>query len=319
MNLRGKIVRRIQARHADLPLPISINRKCVYILPTPFGLFYAAVVLIILFGSLNYNNNLGLILSFTLIGIGLLAAVQTQKNLTGMLLVAVTPRPSFAGDECLFRLRFINQQRAAKQDILVEAGDSQSALTLEANREAEVRLHRPCPTRGWRSLGMVKISTEFPFGLFRSWSWVGSTTACLIYPHPETNPPPPPIGGRSGGRGLATVGDEEFEGLRDFQPGDPMRLIAWKAVAHTNTLKSKTFSTPTQPELDFQWETAGTLDDERKLSRLCAWICLAANQDRRYRLALPDQVIGPAIGEQHRDQCLKQLALQPGFAGQGRV
>ena len=45
------------------PLPIVIDRRRVYILPTGFGLFLGLMLCAMLLGGLNYNNNPALLLA----------------------------------------------------------------------------------------------------------------------------------------------------------------------------------------------------------------------------------------------------------------
>ena len=44
-------------RHRNEPLPITLNQRRVYIIPSGFGLFFALMMVVILAGALNYNNN----------------------------------------------------------------------------------------------------------------------------------------------------------------------------------------------------------------------------------------------------------------------
>ena len=54
--LRARVIR----RHGRDSLPISINRRRIYILPTRFGLMLAAILAAMLIAGLNYNSNLAL-------------------------------------------------------------------------------------------------------------------------------------------------------------------------------------------------------------------------------------------------------------------
>ena len=44
-------------------LPILLHRHRIYVLPTRFGLMFSAVLLVMLLGALNYNNNPALLLT----------------------------------------------------------------------------------------------------------------------------------------------------------------------------------------------------------------------------------------------------------------
>ena len=50
-------------------LPVTISRNRIYVLPTGFGLFLGAMLLTMLVGGLNYNNNPALLLVFLLAGV----------------------------------------------------------------------------------------------------------------------------------------------------------------------------------------------------------------------------------------------------------
>lgn len=47
-------------------LPVALDRRRIYVLPTRFGLFFAALVFTMLLGALNYNNNPALLLALLL-------------------------------------------------------------------------------------------------------------------------------------------------------------------------------------------------------------------------------------------------------------
>ena len=52
-------------------LPVKLDRRRVYVLPTRFGLFFSALVFAMLLGALNYNNNPALLLALLLGATGL--------------------------------------------------------------------------------------------------------------------------------------------------------------------------------------------------------------------------------------------------------
>ena len=54
--LRARVIR----RHGRDSLPISINRRRIYILPTRFGFMLGGILAAMLVAGLNYNSNLAL-------------------------------------------------------------------------------------------------------------------------------------------------------------------------------------------------------------------------------------------------------------------
>ena len=59
-------------------MPVRFDRRRVYVLPTRFGMFYAALLMAMLLGALNYNNNPALLLGLLLGGAGLASLVAAQ-------------------------------------------------------------------------------------------------------------------------------------------------------------------------------------------------------------------------------------------------
>jgi hypothetical protein len=45
-------------------VPLTLEKRRVYILPTAFGVLFAFFVLVMLLAAMNYNNSLGLALTF---------------------------------------------------------------------------------------------------------------------------------------------------------------------------------------------------------------------------------------------------------------
>lgn len=90
--------------------------------------------------------------------------------------------------------------------------------------------------RGYLRFTGTRITRTDPFGLFRSVSPAAQSDALLVLPRRYTLPELRLEGRRmyhQGGISLASrVGNtDEFVGLRDYRPGDPLRSIHWKSWA----------------------------------------------------------------------------------------
>lgn len=106
----------------------------------------------------------------------------------------------------------------------------------------------------------------------------------------------------------------EFDGVRGYRRGDPMKLVVWKQVAKavargSDDLVSRDTQQAQRYELWLDYATCGHLDPEHKLSRLTAWVLAADKLGSNYGLRLPGREITPAGGEGHKRQCLEALAL----------
>lgn len=90
--------------------------------------------------------------------------------------------------------------------------------------------------RGWLHFCRLHVCREDPFGLFRARKLLDQPDRLLVLPRRYPIPPINLPGGHKyqlGGVSLAShVGQsEEFVGLRDYRPGDPLSKIHWKGFA----------------------------------------------------------------------------------------
>ena len=92
--------------------------------------------------------------------------------------------------------------------------------------------------RGWLHFSRLHIGRDDPLGLFRAHKLLDQSDRLLVLPRRFPIPHIDLPGGhryQRGGVSLAShVGEsEEFVGLRDYRPGDPLRKIHWKGFAKT--------------------------------------------------------------------------------------
>lgn len=295
------------------PLPARFDRRRVYVLPTRFGLFYATLLLTMLVGALNYNNNPALLLALLLVSAGLASLVAAQLQLSGLAIVAFDAEPVPAGMPMPLRLHAQAPAGRVRRGLQVDADDRGQTwlLNLESGRgEADVLL--PTARRGWVDLPRLRVSTVRPLGLARAWGYVWPDTPLLVYPAPEAvGPPLPPGSGDRVQTRLHPSGDDVHH-LRSYRTGDARRAIAWKPSARRDTLLVREYEQPLGAEVLLQWTATAGLAYEARIARLARWVDEAERDGRRYRLDLPGHpAFGPDHGAHHRHACLRALALLP--------
>jgi len=124
-----------------------------------------------------------------------------------------------------------------------------------------------------------------------------------------------PAGGQDGSNTASLQGaSDEYEGVRPWRRGDPLKWVAWKKVARQaaggrDNWVSRDFVLPQGRQIWFDPAQTRLADPERRLSRLCAWVLIAEAQGLDYGLRLPGLEIAPAHGATHRQRCLEALAL----------
>ncbi|WP_222565501.1 DUF58 domain-containing protein [Novilysobacter antarcticus] len=296
------------------PLPVTFDRRRVYVLPTRFGLFYAILVATMLLGGLNYNNNPALLLALLLGGTGLASLVAAQLQLSGLSITTVDAEPVPAGQMMLLHVHakaVDGRTRRGLQVALDPNYDSPVLLDLPLGH-GQAQLLIPTSQRGWLELPRVRIDTRHPLGLARAWSHVWPQTPLLVYPCPETDGPPLPEGSGEDAKARIHPSGEDLHHLRTYRHGDSRRTIAWKPSARHESLLVREYQQPAGADIVLDWHSLAPLPHEARISRLARWVDEAERDGRRYRLALPVQPsIGPSQGPGHRHDCLRALALMP--------
>jgi uncharacterized protein (DUF58 family) len=165
----------------------------------------------------------------------------------------------------------------------------------------------------------VRVTTRFPFGLFRCWTWLHLPLSTLVYPRPVgTMPLPVGPSGREPGAATTDGGRDELRDLRPFRDGDSPRQVAWKAYARGQPLLVKEYAGAAAESLQFDFDALATLDAEARLSQLCRWVLDAEARGQRYALHMPGLRLPADRGAAHLARCLAALALHPGAHEYGR-
>lgn len=293
------------------PLPIVIDRRRVYILPTGFGLFLAAMLGAMMIGGLNYNNNPALLLAFVMIAVAHNSLVAAHLTLSGLRLTALHAEPVHAGQPIVMRMAFEASGNRAREGLELRIGDEEAFLDLAPAERGELRLSLPTRRRGWLDPGRIRLSTVRPFGLARAWSWLRPDTRLLVYPTPEAEGVPLPDPGGDGPSTRTRAHGEQPHHLREYRQGDALRQIAWKATARMDRLMVREYEASAQREIELDWFALGPLAHEARIRRMTRWVLEAERLGSRWRVRLPGTVIGPGRGPEHRHACLRALALMP--------
>lgn len=298
-----------------LPLrdSISLTQRNVYILPTGPGFMLAATLLLLLLTAINYQLNLGYLLTFLLAGSAVVGMHVGHATLRGLTLNLLAPEAQFAGSSATIGIYLQSQRGSIRHGIGLAVLGSGHWLWTDVPALGSTTVHiafQPA-RRGLQRVPSLTAETRFPLGTFRVWTVWRPAAQVLVYPAPEPFPPAlPPGQPRADGaatRHLSASGD--YDGVRAYRRGDPLKLIVWKKAAKADELVSRDAQQLQHQELWLDRQQCGSSDPEQQLSRLCAWVLLAEQQGLDYGLRLGSLEIAPGSGEVHKKRCLEALAL----------
>ena len=293
----------------------TLTQRNIYIVPTRAGLVYAATLAVMLLAAINYQLNLGYVLTFLLAGAGFVSMHLTHGTLRGLTLHLRPPQPGFAGQPLPLEIVLGG---AGKTHHGIGLGFEQAPtrahdvfVDVAAGAQTVAHLSFMPPQRGLHAIPVLRAETRFPFGLFRAWTVWRPAAQVLAWPAPERPaapmPPSPATGGDAAPRKASDSG--EFEGVRAYRRGDAMTRVVWKKVARTGELVSRETSSAQQRELWLDWQTTQITGIEPRLSRLAAWVLAADAAGVAHGLRLPGIEIAPAHGNAQRRRSLDALAL----------
>jgi len=312
MSLRHRFsLKRFFAGEGSEPGPVFLAQRRVYILPSKMGVYFAAMMLIMLLGAVNYNNSLAYVLTFLLASIFFIAILHTYRNLLH-LRVDVGQIPAvFCGEVAQVPVMLDNRHNAARYAVKLQLRGQQHVNTdVVADQWQHTNVPLLTTQRGRYQVPRLTLETGFPLGLFRAWAYVQRDVYYLVYPTPDQyHHLPDESSHHSDMQGDHGHGADDFTGLRNYHAGDSLRHVHWKTVARGQGMYTKQFAGDETIELWLDWGDLPTLDIEVRLSRLTRWVMDASAAQLNYGLRLPGVCIPLGVGLTHQHHCLQALAL----------
>ena len=215
---------------------INLTQRNVFIFPSKTGLAFFVLLLLLLFGAINYQNALIYGIAFLLGSLFLVTILHTYKNLAGLSFEFVSSRPGFVGENIEFQIKVTQPAGSTYAGIQLgwPTGLKQWAHLRHSDSDT-VHLFVPAERRGWMNPGRLLVETHYPLGLLRAWTWIDFGIKTLVYPKPIFEDP---IGKTSTdcdeGTFVQRDGNEDFYEMRSYREGDPIKHIAWRNYARSD-------------------------------------------------------------------------------------
>jgi uncharacterized protein (DUF58 family) len=291
---------------------ILLNHRRIFILPTTRGLGFVILIALLLLIAFVYNNNLAYLLAFLLASIFFITILHTFKSLAGLVLTQGHSQAVFAGEAAGFDITVDNPGRVERFNLQARL-EKIFNFTLAPQEKKCITLYSVTNRRGWHGINTVTLSSTYPLGFFRAWSPLRFTAKTLVYPKPASVELAFP---EAEGQHTQTLqntttnkGSDDFHGLKQYQAGDSIKHIHWKAYAKGQGLLSKQYANGNQSELWLNYDQTPGHNSEERLSQLCRWLIDAEKMGLQYGFTIPGLKIKPNHGQKHFEKCLEALAL----------
>jgi len=171
---------------------VRLARRYIYILPTGVGILLGVVLMLMLLGALNYQNNLALLLTFLTAGVAVVSMFHTWLDLLDLKIAGKGGPPVFAGQEAVFSFVLEEDRMRARADLAICIGKrTTSPIALDRNASCSVDIAVRTTHRGRITADRLRIETRYPLGLFRAWSYPQTHVRVTVYPRPVERGPIP--------------------------------------------------------------------------------------------------------------------------------
>lgn len=307
-------------RHPTNP-ELTLGQRNLYVLPTRAGITLGVILLLLLIGSINFQLNLGFLLTFLLGASAVVGMHVAHRNLRGLRLTLQSDTETFAHQPSAVQVTLHNPLKRHRWGISIRRLEAEPASAVWSDvgpdDTSTVAVSPVFTHRGWQPLEPLLIETWYPLGSVRVWAWWRPSQSVLVYPAPEPHPPELPSAwspqGEQGLQAPVQNPSADWDDWRPYRQGDSLRRVIWKQAARTaqDSRDDWVVRTPSTASGDRLWLDAnrcGLNDPEAQRSRLCAWVLQADSLGLLYGLRLGAIAIEPGAGPEHRRRCLEALA-----------
>ncbi|HWM87015.1 MAG TPA: DUF58 domain-containing protein [Kofleriaceae bacterium] len=290
------------------------------------GRVFLAITIGIGLAAINTGNNLLYLVLGWLLSLIVASGALSNVALGGLRPRRRAPPRIFAGRPFTMEIMLENRKRRfASYSIEVEdliggrALDKRCFfLKLPPGRTQAASYRHTFHRRGLYQLDGFRLSTRFPFALFRKSREARGSDDLLVYPEVRPVPLPAPRTPRHGDATQSQLGRRgEFFGLRDYRDGDDSRAIHWHSSARTGRLLLREMEEEAQRRVVIELDNAvsdpgdeaaqGALEDA--VSMAASLVVTYLRRGYAVRLLARGLEVPWSAGPSHEHRLLRALAL----------
>ena len=282
-----------------------------YIKINKWGTFYILLTIAVGFAATNTMNNLLYLVLAFLLSLMTVSGIVSRRNLREIEF-SVTPPPEIYKNKPAYFVVNIRSRRGKKFNIFVELEGVRRGLQVIGKNE-QLAIPVIFRERGMRKISNFKISSSFPFSFFTREENFNLNLEITVFPEifdvskriksfrerfssGEIESQKPGTGG-------------DFLGLREYNDGDPVRLVHWKASAKNDELYTKIFSGPGWKEIILSEDDLSQRDFEKRIDEMASLAVSLLVSGYSVGIKLGELNIPPDTGNLQKHKILRELAL----------
>lgn len=294
-------------------------RQRIYIIPTWHGLIFLSLSIFCIIMGATYGSNLVHLLAFILLGIFLIAAIISNNYLKSVEVQRVDIQSNFFPQSSQVRFLIKNKSHEPRDGINIEISKKWKSLrvdpwSLDVQELKSVMGQLRVTARGKYQIDQIRISCTQPLGLFYVWAIIPLKAVFFAYPEPlgKSLPPEQVSLKKYQNEYYQTQSPEDFYQHRDYQEGESLGRVDWKALARGRAKMIKEFKSTGGRIWNLEWDSESLSDAnlETKLSQYSLWLKTA--QENKIRLSFRHPRWGLLDVQKPSDytQCLSTLAME---------
>jgi uncharacterized protein (DUF58 family) len=293
------------------------------------GRWFCGITLGIGFAAINTGNNLLYLVLGMMLSLIVASGILSELALRGLRLLRQPPSRVHAGRPFLMGITLRNEKRRLPsfsieiEDLVFQKPLDKKCyfLKIPAGRQQSTSYRHSFPRRGRYPFSGFRVSTKFPFALFRKSRELELYGEVIVLPAIHDVAPPDPTAPHvHGDDARARMGRRgDFFSLRDYRPGDDPRDLHWRKTAqrgrhvvreHQDEQKRRVTLV-----IDNGLAESATPEEKEALEQA---ISLCASLSAHYiaggaavRLSARGEAVAAGTGATHLGHLLRVLALLP--------
>jgi uncharacterized protein (DUF58 family) len=303
---------------------ISVNNgeqlkfKNILVSPTKSGYVFLVVIIVMICFGLNYENNLILAVSFFVISVLVSSIYITYYNFKGLSLkVLPSEHDIFAHSITSIPIYITNTKKRTIRNFLVTTNNGPALFLSDIHINTETNINIPTGRRGYQKLPLIRISSDYPLGLFHVVSYIKPEQKILVLPKQETceyllqKIPQQNTAQPTNQEKLISSfakGKDEISGLKQYRIGDPINLIDWRQYAKGRGLMVKEFSAEQSSPLYLTINSVKSSNTEEQISMLAYAVIDLSHRNIQFGFLYKGISCAPSNTRDHRQKILTSLA-----------